>query len=38
MPQFIHYANANNGLVILTTDTGLVANHIPTLLIGPRIA
>ncbi len=38
MTQFIHYANANNGLVILTMDTGLVANHIPTLLIGPRIA
>jgi hypothetical protein len=29
MPQFIHYANANNGLVILTMDTGLVVNHIP---------
>jgi hypothetical protein len=38
LPQFIHYANANNGLVILTMDEGLVANHIPTLLIGPRIA
>ena len=38
MTQFIHYANANNGLVILTMDTGLVANHVPTLLIGPRIA
>jgi hypothetical protein len=38
LPQFIHYANANNGLVILTMDEGRVANHIPTLLIGPRIA
>ena len=38
MTQFIHHVNANNGLVILTTDTGLVVNHIPTLLIGPRIA
>jgi phosphatidylinositol-3-phosphatase len=38
LPQFIRYGNANNGLVILTMDEGQVANHIPTLLIGPRIA
>jgi phosphatidylinositol-3-phosphatase len=38
LPQFIDYANAHNGLVILTMDEGHVANHIPTLLIGPRIA
>ena len=38
LPQFIHYANTRNGLVILTMDEGHVANHIPTLLIGPRIA
>jgi hypothetical protein len=38
LPQFIDYAHANNGLVILTMDTGQVANHIPTLLVGPRIA
>lgn len=38
LPQFINYANAHNGLVILTMDEGQVANHVPTLLIGPRIA
>jgi hypothetical protein len=38
MTQCIHYANANNGLVILTMDPGLVANHVPTLLIDPKIA
>jgi hypothetical protein len=38
LPQFIHYANNHNGLVILTMDEGDVGNHIPTLLIGPRIA